>query len=125
MRSFFIPGAVALLVVGMAGCHGPGGSEVRIDPQRISEHVRELSSDAFAGRGPATAAEPKVIDYVVRQLRAMGLQPGGENGGWTQAVPLARFQVLAPVKLGLKLNGQSLGLVQGDQVVVQTLLPVD
>ena len=37
-----------------------------------------LSSDAFEGRGPATPAETKTVDYVVGQMKAAGLQPGGD-----------------------------------------------
>jgi hypothetical protein len=59
------------------------------DPHRLSDEVKTLSSDAFEGRGPATPAETKTIDYVVAQMKAAGLQPGGDltNGtrAWTQA----------------------------------------
>src|SRR3546814_4542650 len=48
------------------------------DPQRLSEMVKTLSSDAFEGRGPATAGEKKTIDYVVAQMQAAGVQPGGD-----------------------------------------------
>ncbi len=109
----------------LAACSGQSAPAARIDPQRISDHIKVLSADAFEGRAPGSAAEPKVIDYLVGQFKAMGLQPGGENGGWTQAVPLARFQVSGPVTLSLSLNGRERSLTQGDDVVVQTLLPVD
>jgi hypothetical protein len=59
------------------------------DPHRLSDEVKTLSSDAFEGRGPATPAEQKTIAYVVAQMKAAGLQPGGVlvNGkrAWTQA----------------------------------------
>jgi Zn-dependent M28 family amino/carboxypeptidase len=96
-----------------------------IDPKRLSEHVRVLASDAFEGRGPGTPAEAKVIDYVSGQFKALGLQPAGEHGGWTQDVTLASFQVTGPVKLSFTENGKTLPLTQGEQAVVQTLTPVD
>ena len=56
-----------------------------------------LSSDEFEGRGPATAGETKTVDYVVAQMKAAGLQPGGDlkdgKRAWTQAVPLARSEI--------------------------------
>ena len=97
----------------------------RIDPERLAAHIKALSSDAFEGRGPATAAEPKVIDYLVKAFRAMGLQPGGDHGGWTQDAPLVRFQVTGPISLSLSTNGQTQALTQGQEIVVQTLTPVD
>ena len=124
MKPTFLPAAAAALAL-VAGCHGQDRAKVQIDPQKISDHIKVLASDAFQGRGPATDAEPLVTDYVADQLEALGLQPGGEKGGWTQAATLASFQVQAPVKLSLSLNGRSETLTQGDQAVVQTLLPVD
>ena len=33
-----------------------------IDPHRLSDDVKTLSSDAFEGRGPATAGETKTVE---------------------------------------------------------------
>ena len=56
-------------------------------PQRLSQHVQTLGSDAFEGRGVNTRAETKTIDYIAGQFKAAGLQPGGDlvNGQrkWT------------------------------------------
>ncbi|HWU02459.1 MAG TPA: M28 family metallopeptidase [Novosphingobium sp.] len=49
--------------------------------------VQTLSSDAYEGRGPSTPVEPKVLDYIVARMKAVGLKPGGEKGGWLQTVP--------------------------------------
>ncbi len=118
-----LAGAFVLSV--LAGAQTQAASTTRIDPRRISEHIKVLASDAFEGRGPTTRAEPKVIGYVTGQFKALGLKPAGEHGGWTQAVKLARFQVEAPVRMTLTLNGAAQSLTQGDQAVVQTLVPVD
>ncbi|MYL99682.1 M28 family peptidase [Novosphingobium sp. FGD1] len=48
--------------------------------------TKRLASDEFEGRAPSTAIEPKVLDYIVSQFKAAGLQPGN-NGQWLQAVP--------------------------------------
>ncbi len=97
-----------------------------IDPQRLSDVTRELSADSFEGRGPATPAEARVIDYVVAHMKAAGLKPAGEHGGWTQDVPLARFEVTGPVKLSVTpAGGAARPLTQTQEVVVQALRPVD
>jgi Zn-dependent M28 family amino/carboxypeptidase len=124
MKLSCLPGAVALLAL-LAACEGRDPPQVRIDPNRISDHIRILASDAFEGRGPATDAEQKVIDYLSTQFKAMGLEPGGDDGGWTQAASLVSFQVLDPVKMSLTLGARPQSLTQGEQAVVQTLLPVD
>ena len=48
-----------------------------IDPARLSAHIKVLSSDDFEGRGPATAGETKTVDYIVGQMKAIGLEPAG------------------------------------------------
>jgi Zn-dependent M28 family amino/carboxypeptidase len=125
MKLFRSVAAAAALLAALGACRGPDAGGAKIDAGRISADIRALSSDDMEGRGPATRAEPKVIDYVTRQFQAMGLEPAGENGGWTQAVPMVSFQVQAPVKLSLRLNGASQVLAQGEQAVVQSLVPVD
>jgi Zn-dependent M28 family amino/carboxypeptidase len=95
------------------------------DPQRLSDDVKVLSSDAFQGRGPATPAEAKSIDFIVTHMKAAGLKPAGERGGWTQDVPLARFEVSGPVKLSVTAGGATRPLTQTQEIVVQVLRPVD
>ena len=126
MKSGFLLAAASAAAVSLFGAAlAAGPVDPKIDPAKISEHIKVLASDAFEGRGPATPAEPKVIAYVTGQFKAMGVKPGGEHGGWTQDVPLARFQVTAPVKMGITESGQAESWTQGDQAVVQTLTPVD
>ncbi|UOV00612.1 M28 family metallopeptidase [Pseudoxanthomonas mexicana] len=100
----------------------PGGG---INPDHLSRHVRVLASDAFEGRAPATAGEEKTIAYVVDELKKAGVQPGGERGTWTQDVPLVRAQVEGAVSASLRIGGETQTLTNGDDVVLQSLSPVD
>jgi len=97
------------------------------DPHRLSDEVKTLSSDAFEGRGPATPAETKTTDYVVAQMKAAGLQPGGDlvNGkrAWTQAVPLLRTEIVGTPTLSLSIDGKSQSLAQGNEIAVRA--PMD
>ncbi|AIF47170.1 M28 family metallopeptidase [Dyella japonica] len=96
------------------------------DPHRLSEDVKTLSSDAFEGRGPATPAETKTIDYVVGQLKAAGVQPGGDlkNGKreWTQAVPLLQSDIAGTPSLSFTVNGKNESLTQGKEIAVRSAL---
>ncbi|WP_266159925.1 M28 family metallopeptidase [Dyella silvatica] len=96
------------------------------DPTRLSADVKTLSSDAFEGRGPATEGETKTVDYVVGQLKAAGLQPGGDlkNGkrAWTQAVPLLRAEIVGTPVLTLKIDGKNRSLTQGNEIAVRAPL---
>jgi len=96
------------------------------DPARLSHHVEILASDAFEGRAPASRAEPKVIDYIVSQFKAAGVQPGGQirNGkrSWTQDVPLLHTSFVGAPSITLTSNGQPMPLTQGEQIALRAPL---
>ena len=98
----------------------------KFDPQRLSDEVKTLSSDEFEGRGPATAGEVKTIDYVVAQMKAAGLKPGGDlkdgKRAWTQAVPLTRSQIEGAPTLSVAVDGKTQALTQGGEIAVRAAL---
>ena len=96
-----------------------------VDPAKLSEHIRILSSDAFEGRGPATAGEDKAVAYISSQMKGLGLTPAGDDGGWTQAVPLRRFETPGPISVSFTLSGTSRPLAELDDIVVHTEVPTD
>src|SRR5512133_2798098 len=57
---------------------------------RIRADVRVLSDDAMQGRETGTPGFDRAADAVVARMRAIGLQPAGDDGGYAQAVPLLR-----------------------------------
>lgn len=59
-----------------------------INSDAIQTHVRFLASDALMGRMTGTPEYDQAADYVAQQFEAIGLEPGGENGGWLQQVPM-------------------------------------
>jgi Zn-dependent M28 family amino/carboxypeptidase len=92
-----------------------------IDPAAMSATVKALASEPFAGRAPGGAGETPTIDYLVGRFKALGLQPGGRDGSWTQTVPLVRTQI---GKGGsITVSGDSLAI--GRDVYVSTVRPVD
>lgn len=114
--------AIALVVSAPVFAHDPP----RFDPQRLSEEVKTLSSDAFEGRGPATPAEQRTVDYVIKQMQAAGLQPGGElkagKRTWTQPVPLLRADTVGAPKLAFAHDGKPQVLEQGKDIAVRAAL---
>ncbi|NBB62948.1 M28 family peptidase [Pseudomonas sp. ODNR1LW] len=118
--------AVLLAGVTLSACAtaGPDQSAPSFDAARISEDIRVLSSDEFEGRGIATPAEDKVVQYLSAQYAAAGFEPGGPNGQWTQDVILNRF-VQSNVAASLKLGDWSLPLTQGREVAISTRRPAE
>jgi len=102
--------------------HGP---EATIDPERLTGMVQMLASDEFEGRAPGTAGEAKTIAYLIEQFRALGLEPGGRDGAWTQEVPLLRTQLGAPRTLQLTTAARSFALAQGGEIYLNTVREAD
>ena len=92
-------------------------------PQRLSQHIQTLGSDAYEGRGVNTRAEVKTIDYIVGQFKAAGLRPGGEvvNGQrqWTQRVPLLQSEIAGDPIVTIQNAGGGMRLTQGNEISVR------
>jgi Zn-dependent M28 family amino/carboxypeptidase len=86
---------------------------------RIAEDIKTVSSDAFMGRGPATAGETLATNYIRDRLIAAGVQPGGPNGSWFQEVPLLMSDISGSPSLSVNVNGQAIPLTQGQQIAVR------
>jgi len=98
-----------------------------ISAQRLSATDKFISSDAFEGRGPATRAETKTINYIAQQFAAIGLKPGGDTiggkRGWFQNVPLLKSEFPTAPRFNLSLgNGQTLNLTQGNEIALKAPL---
>lgn len=98
-----------------------GNAAGKVDPDRLSSLTRTLASDAFEGRSPGSPGEDRTIDFLVAQFKALGLEPGGDKGAWTQTVPLLRTQVDQSRPITFALNGATQPLAQGKDVYVSTL----
>lgn len=99
----------------------------KIDPAKLSAHIKVLSSDAFEGRGPATEGEKKAVSYIVGQMKAIGLSPAGDvqkdgKRAWTQDVPLARFEMAGPVSAGVTAGGKVQPWTQGQEVAIRAAM---
>jgi Zn-dependent M28 family amino/carboxypeptidase len=101
----------------------PANQAVQIEPSHLSHDVKVLASDEFEGRGPNTAGEAKTVSYLINQFEAAGLKPGGDlvdgKRGWTQDVPLGRFEIKGPVAVSVKAGGGETSLSQGEQIAVR------
>ncbi|SNT21513.1 M28 family metallopeptidase [Sphingopyxis indica] len=64
----------------------------------LQDVTRELSSDAYEGRAPGTPGEQKTVDYLIKKFTEAGLKPGN-NGSWTQDVPLVEITAKNPTPL--------------------------
>jgi len=86
-KPLFKPGTALPPPSDVPQADGPAGEATpAISLDLMKQVTQRLSADDFEGRAPSTATEPKVLDYIVSQFKAAGLQPGNK-GQWLQDVP--------------------------------------
>ena len=96
-----------------------------INAAQLTETVRTLASDQFQGRAPGTVGEERTIGYLIGRLQALGLEPAGTDGGWTQPVPLLHTRLGTPTTLAFDRKGTATPLAFGTDIYVSTLQPKD
>lgn len=55
------------------------------DAQRL---IGALAADSMEGRAIGTAGNDRAARYIANEMRRLGLQPGGDEGGYLQRIPL-------------------------------------
>ncbi len=92
----------------------------KVNSDNLSEIAKILASDEFEGRAPGSAGEEKTVNYLIEKFEAIGVEPGGDDGGWTQAVPLLHTQIEPTSTYGFDIKGQHQNLQQATDVSVKT-----
>lgn len=64
-----------------------------VDVALLRRHMEPLASDAFEGRRPGSPGGAKTVAYVEDQMRALGLEPAGDDGTYRQSVPMRALTV--------------------------------
>jgi len=108
-----------------AAIAAPAVAQPAIDAANLTETVRTLASDQFQGRAPGTVGEDRTIGYLIGRLQALGLEPAGVDGEWTQPVPLLHTRLGTPMTLGFDRGGTATPLSFGTDIYVSTLQPKD
>ena len=118
---WFAAGLLALTAAPLIAASMDGFS-----PERLKQIDRTISSDAFEGRGPATRAETKTVNYITDQFRSAGLAPGGDlvNGArkWTQDVPLLESEFAGDPIVTVQTSGAAMRLNQGIEIAIRAPL---
>lgn len=86
---------------------------------RFNKHVAILASDSFMGRKPFTKGEVLTIDYLQRQFKQVGLEPGNGNS-YLQAVPMVNIQATAAPHMKVQFPKGSFTLKAFDDYIIWT-----
>jgi Zn-dependent M28 family amino/carboxypeptidase len=92
MRKSLVVGIAVLIVT--SALLGQKVQTPRIDPEKIRETVKYLSSDALEGRGTGQKGGDEAADYITAQFKSYGLKPAGDKGTYFQSVPMVGVKTL-------------------------------
>ncbi|AQR74056.1 M20/M25/M40 family metallo-hydrolase [Sphingomonas sp. LM7] len=87
---------VPMLLAGLLLVLAPAAAQTAPDAPAFSaaeirKHVTFLADDKLEGRDAGTPGHETAARYVAEQFAALGLKPGGDEGGWYQQVSLAEY----------------------------------
>ena len=114
----FLPAALFLFAA-TATLHAAPPAGDPGSARRVRADVEFLASDNLEGRDTGSRGYAIGAEYVASQFRAIGLEPGGENGAWFQQVPFRRASFDKPPKLTLTVGGNRIALEQGKDVALR------
>ncbi len=90
--------AAAALLLPLLGCGPSAGTSASPAPSAASTtpitaadlrtRLYAYADDSMQGRRSGTPGNVKATDYIAAELKRIGLEPAGENGGWFQTVPI-------------------------------------
>ena len=99
----FLCVAVGLALVGCAESgSAPSTPDVTLDGNLMRQHLVELSSDAFLGRGPGQPGGDIAAEYIANRFADYGLE--AVNGSYFQPVPMVGYAT-DPASVSLSFRG--------------------
>ena len=91
---------------------------LQIEDEYMRGIIKEISQDSYEGRGPGSRGDEKARKYLAERMAELGLEPGGEDGGWEQPFDLVGVNAAQPDEWVFSGHGKSMTLKQWDQFIV-------
>ena len=79
-----------MICLGGLGCKDQSTSSPTLEEATYVQHLKILSSDAFQGRKPFTPGEDSTANYLINEIKKIGLAPANGNS-FIQEVPLVEI----------------------------------
>jgi Zn-dependent M28 family amino/carboxypeptidase len=92
----------------------------KITEEFMREIIAEISSDAYEGRGPASAGDVKARQYLASRMDELGLLPGAADGGWEQSFDLVSVNTHQPTTWAFEGSDNSLTIKQWDDFIISS-----
>lgn len=71
-----------------------------INAKQLAAHVKVLASDEFGGRAPSSEGEKLTLDYLTKEFKALGFEPGNGDS-YLQKVPLVSIEASPDMALSI------------------------
>ena len=93
-----------------------------ITGQELADHVKVLASDKFGGRSPSTEGEKLTLDYLTKEFKALGFEPGNGDS-YFQEVPLVSIEASPDMTLSIGGKDYQYGtdMVMGSSQIVEEI----
>ena len=88
----------------------------------LADHVKVLASDKFGGRSPSTEGEKLTLDYLTKEFKALGFEPGNGDS-YFQEVPLVSIEASPDMTLSIGGKDYQYGtdMVMGSSQIVEEI----
>src|SRR5688572_13799440 len=83
-------GEITSCVAGFLLAAAPIAGAQSVDSGMLAQHVRVLAADSMEGRSNGSRGQRAAADYIIAQVKRLGLAPAFVNGQFTQDIPLKR-----------------------------------
>ena len=90
----------------------------QIEGEFMRRIVKEISDDRYEGRGPGSAGDKMAREWLIKEMQAIGLQPGAADGSWEQAVELVSVNASQPDNWSFSSDDDELVFRQWDEFIV-------
>lgn len=88
-------------VTAPAGRVVPGETSAAITPADLRTRLFIFADDSMRGRAAGTVDNLRGAAYIEREVKRLGLEPGGENGTYFQDVPLGSRRIAVSSRLAV------------------------
>jgi len=109
-----------IAVAASGGNPAAKAAAAQITDEYMREIIAEISSDAYEGRGPASAGDEKARAYLATRMLELGLEPGADDGSFQQYFDLVSVTSIQPETWEFESGGKSLSLKQWDQFLINS-----
>ena len=115
-----VPLSSPIAVAASGGHPAAEAAANQITDEYMREIIAEISSDAYEGRGPASAGDEKARVYLAKRMQELGLEPGGDDGSFQQVFDLVGVTSNQPETWTFESDSKSLALKQWDQFLINS-----